>query len=61
MLQNIFSHKPLLYDLFNKAEMRALPPRCFGFDFVSFLIPWENVIDPFCAIDKQALKDKDLD
>ena len=25
MLQNIFSHRPPLYDLFYKAELRALP------------------------------------
>ena len=29
MLQNIFSHRPPLYDLFAEAELRALPPLCY--------------------------------
>ena len=31
MRQNIFSHKPPLYDLFDKAEVRALHPLCMSY------------------------------
>ena len=36
MLENIFSHRSPLYDLFDKAELRALHPSCACYGFLRF-------------------------
>ena len=37
MLQNVFSHRPPLYDIFDKAELRALYTPCHITDSLSQL------------------------
>ena len=49
MLQNIFSYRPPLHDLFNEAELRAFHPTCFIKSRTQFLKPI-NIVKIACGI-----------
>ena len=50
MLQNIFSHRPRLYDVFDKAELYALHPPCISAPV--YLVMLQSLLN-FCFLQNE--------